>query len=152
MPRLHRPRDGRWVMVWTIALLTLSGTPGAAVPPEDTWKACQDRVIADLEAAGRHDYGAVSADTGATGAGALDAVIERCGYHPAAVDRTLCDDLYRQVYQACREDGFEGLSTAAAAWVLIFDPGGPLVARLRRVCAQSTPLSRAAFGRLVCVK
>jgi len=150
MPRPTRPLDRCRVLAWAIALLTLAGTPGVAAPSGAGWEACQDRVISALEAAGLRDYGDVSAYTGATGAGALDAVIEQCGYHPERIDRALCDHLFQQVYQACREDGFEGMSMAATSWVLIFDPDGPLVERLRRVCAQPAPVSRGAFGRLVC--
>jgi hypothetical protein len=114
------------------------------------WDACRDRVIAELESAGLRDFGDVSAYTGATGTGAIQAVIETCGYRSEQIDRAFCGDLYTQVYLSCREDGFEGMSMAATSWVLIFDPQGPLVRRLRESCEQSAQMSRAAFGRAVC--
>jgi hypothetical protein len=147
-----RAQDHPWVTASAIVLLALHGTPGGAARSGDAWDACQDRAIADLEAAGGRKFGDPSAYTGATGSGALDAVIAQCGYRPEPVDATLCDELYRQVYRACREDGFEGMSMAATSWVLVFDPDGPLVQRLRRVCTQTAPVSRDAFGRLVCGK
>jgi hypothetical protein len=140
----------RMISVLAIIILALHANPGLAAKSGSAWDACRDRVIAELEARGLRDYGDVSAYTGATGTGALHAVIERCGYRSDRIDRPLCDDIYEQVYHACREDGFEGMSVSATSWVLIFDPDGPLVARLRRVCAQPATVSRAEFGRLVC--
>lgn len=126
----------------------------AAVAPAaaavDAWEQCRDRVIGELEAAGLRDYGDVSAYTGATGTGALEAVIARCGYRSERIGRALCDDIYEQVYFACREDGFEGMSVSATSWVQIFDPKGRLVSRLRRVCSQPASVDRGQFGRLVC--
>jgi hypothetical protein len=107
-------------------------------------------VIAKLEAAGLRDFGDVSAYTGATGTGALQAVIDQCGYRSEHLDSRFCDDLYEQVYAACREDGFEGMSMAATSWIRIFDPDGPLVERLRRACTRPETLDRAGFGRLIC--
>jgi len=117
---------------------------------EGAWEACRDRVIADLEAAGLRDFGDIGAYTGATGSGALQTIVEQCGYRSERIDRTWCNDLYRNVYPACREDGFDGMSVSATSWVLVFDPDGPLVSRLRLVCAQPKPVSRALFGHRVC--
>ncbi len=153
MPRSTRLRDRRWGAVGVIVLLVLLvlyGMPGVAAQSGDAWAGCRDRVIGALEAAGLRDFGDAGAYTGATGTAALEAVIAQCGYHPEQVERALCDDLFQQVYQPCREDGFEDLSMAATSWVLIFDPDGPFVERLRRVCTQAAPVSRAVFGRLVC--
>jgi hypothetical protein len=80
----------------------------------------------------------------------LQWVIGQCGYHPERIDSALCDDLYQQVYLACREDGFDNMSMTAHAWVLIFDPGGPLIAGLRRACSAPAPVSREAFGQQLC--
>lgn len=80
----------------------------------------------------------------------LQRVIGQCGYHPERIDPAMCDDLYQQVYLACREDGFDGMSMTAQSWVLIFDPGGPLIAGLRRACSEPAPVSREAFGRQLC--
>jgi hypothetical protein len=133
-------------------LLALYGAPGLAARSGDAWEACRDRVFADLEAAGLRDYDDAGAYTGATGSGALPEVIAQCGYHPERIDRPLCDSLYQQFYGDCREDGFAGMSVAARSWVLIFDPDGPFIARLRRVCAEPAQLGRASFGRLVCAE
>lgn len=150
MPRLPRSRYCAWMHLWLFGVIILSAIPGTTDASPDVWQACQDRVIATLEAAGVRDFGDVSAYTGATGTGALSAVIEQCGYRPERLSRPFCDDIYDQVYLACREDGFEGMSMAATSWVLIFDPDGALVENLRRVCEQSKPVSRATFGRRVC--
>ncbi len=150
MPRSPRPRHRLWICAWLVGVVVLWATPGAWGASADAWQACQDRVIASLEAAGLRDFGDVSAYTGATGTGALNAVIKECGYRPERLSPSFCDDIYAQVYPACREDGFEGMSMAATSWVLIFDPDGPLVEKLRRVCEQSQPVSRATFGRRVC--
>jgi hypothetical protein len=135
-----------------VLTLTLSAcvAEGAQRMTGRAWDACRDRVIGELEAAGVRDFGEVSAYTGATGTGAMQAVIDTCGYRPEQIDRAFCDDLYTQVYLSCREDGFEGMSMAATSWVLIFDPDGPLVGRLRRVCEQPGDLGRTGFGRAVC--
>ena len=77
------------------------------------WDACRDRVIAELEAAGLRDFGDVSAYTGATGTGAIQGVIEACGYRSEQIDHAFCNDLYSQVYLSCREDGFDDMSMAA---------------------------------------
>lgn len=141
----------RWAyLVAPIAALVMDVPCAAADPRGASWDTCRERVIADLEERGRRDFGDVSAYTGATGTGAMQAVIERCGYRPEQIDRGLCDDIYEQVYLACREDGFEGMSVSATSWVLIFDPDGPFVERLRRVCTQPASVGRAMFGRLVC--
>lgn len=150
MPRLPFPRCRAWIRAWLLCVVIISVALGAADASPEAWRACQDRVIATLEAAGLSDFGDVSAYTGATGTGALQAVIEQCGYHPERLSAPFCDDIYEQVYPACREDGFEGMSMAATSWVLIFDPDGALVENLRRVCEQSRPVSRATFGRRVC--
>jgi len=149
MTRLSHPRDHRAVAVGACIVLVLSGAPRIALS-EDAWMTCQDRVIAALEAAGERDFGDVSAYTGATGAGAQDSIIEQCGYHPERVDHALCDSLYEQVYDACRQDGFDDMSRAGRSWVLIFNPKGALVERLRRVCTQSVSVNRPVFGILVC--
>jgi hypothetical protein len=135
-----------------LLMLTLGGdaAEGAQRMSGRAWDACRDRVIGELEAAGVRDFGEVSAYTGATGTGAMQAVIDSCGYRPEQIDRAFCDDLYTQVYLVCREDGFEGMSMAATSWVLIFDPHGPLVRRLRGVCEQTNELGRTGFGRAVC--
>ncbi len=150
MVALARPRERSWMLVRVMILLALSGAPGLAARSGDAWEACRDRVFTDLEAAGLRDYGDAGAYTGATGSGALPEVIAQCGYHPERIARAWCDTLYQQVYWNCREDGLEGLSVAARSWVLIFDPDGPFIARLRRVCAEPAPLGRASFGRLLC--
>ncbi len=149
---LPRPRERSWIPVWMMILLALYGAPGLAARSGDAWEACRDRVFADLEAAGLRDYDDAGAYTGATGSGALPEVIAQCGYHPERIDRPLCDSLYQQFYGDCREDGFAGMSVAARSWVLIFDPDGPFIARLRRVCAEPAQLGRASFGRLVCAE
>lgn len=123
---------------------------GAAGPSGSDWDACRDRVMAARQAAGRRDYGDTAAYTGVTGAGALAAVVRRCGYRDRAMDSAFCDDLYDQVYPACRQGGLQGLSMAGASWVAVLDPAGPVLVRLRRACDDSTPLDRAAFGRRVC--
>lgn len=133
-----------------VLVLGLSPMPVVAASSGDAWEQCRDRVIADLEAKGLDDYGDVGAYIGATGSGALPVVIERCGYRSERVGPDLCDDLYRQVYWACRADGFDGMSMAATSWVAIFDPVAPLLLRLKRVCSDPEPLSRAAFGHRVC--
>jgi hypothetical protein len=138
------------MLVRVMILLALSGAPGLAARSGDAWEACRDRVFADLEAAGLRDYGDAGAYTGATGSGALPEVVGQCGYHPERIDRPLCDTLYQQFYLSCREDGFEAMSVAARSWVLVFDPDGPFIARLRRVCAEPAQLGRASFGRLIC--
>jgi hypothetical protein len=150
MPRVVNSRHGSRIFAWTFVLLALYAAPGAAAMSAEAWDACRERVIAVLEAKGIRDFGDVSAYTGATGTGALHAVVEQCGYRSERIDRQFCDDLYEQVYPGCRSDGFEGMSMSATSWVLIFDPDGPLVNRLRRLCAQPADVSRAAFGRLVC--
>jgi len=148
---LPRPRERSWIPVWMMLLpLALYGAPGLAARSGDPWEACRERVFADLEAVGLREYGDADAYIGATGSGALPEVIAQCGYHPARVNRPLCDTLYQQVYEDCREDGFDGMSVAARSWVLIFDPDGPFITRLRRVCAAPAQLGRASFGRLVC--
>lgn len=152
MSRLFHPRDRSRLAAWVIVFLTLADTPGVDALSGDAWEACRDRVVAALEAAGQRDFGDPSAYTGATGSGALDRVIAQCGYRAERIDPALCNDIYEQVYLPCREDGFEGMSMAATSWILIFDPAGRFIERLRRICAQSAPLSRAAFGRLVCGK
>jgi hypothetical protein len=133
-----------------LAVLALCAPAGVSAMSASAWDACRDRVIARLEAAGLRDFGDVSAYTGATGTGALNAVVEQCGYRPERIDRRFCDDIYEQVYAACRLDGFDGMSMSATSWVLIFDPSGPFVERLKRVCAQPASVDRAAFGRLIC--
>ncbi|NCA71451.1 MAG: hypothetical protein EOM91_15430 [Sphingobacteriia bacterium] len=139
-----------------VALLALALLSGAASAPAGAsgmaWDACRDQTIAALEAAGRRDHGDVSAYTGASGAGALIAIIERCGYRPERLSRDDCDLLYEQVYLSCRLDGFEGMSIAATSWVLIYDPKGPLVRRLKQSCAQTANLDRASFGLQVCLE
>lgn len=80
----------------------------------------------------------------------LQRVIGQCGYHPERIGSALCDDLYQQVYLACREDGFDGLSMTAHAWVLIFDPGGRVVATLRRICSEPIMVSQEAFEWQLC--
>jgi hypothetical protein len=140
----------RWISLLVLVLLILPAGMGMSAMSGAAWNACRDRVIAELEEAGWRDYGDVSAYTGATGTGALEVVIKRCGYHSERIDRQLCDDIFEQVYLSCRLDGFEGMSVAATSWVLIFDPKGPLIKRLRQVCEQPVVLGRAAFGRRVC--
>lgn len=128
LPRLrHRP----WIPAWACVGLALQSAPGVAVRAEGAWEACRDRAIADLEAAGLRDFGDVGAYTGATGSGALQTIIERCGYRSERIDRTWCDDLYRNVYPACPEDGFDGMSVSATSWVLVF--------RSRRPARRATP-------------
>ncbi|MBK1646015.1 hypothetical protein CKO25_15430 [Thiocapsa imhoffii] len=139
-----------WVVGLLVGNLILSGPAAPAAGSAQGWDACRDRVIATLEAEGLRDFGDVSAYTGATGTGALQAVIERCGYRPERISRSFCDDLYGQVYTVCQLDGFDGMSMAATSWVLIFDPNGPLVERLRRVCSVPREMSRSEFGRVVC--
>ena len=138
----------RWCPVVALALL-LIGCAGME-PLADAWVSCRDRVFAGLEEAGQREFGDASAYFGATGAGALAEAIERCGYHAEQIDRSLCDDLFAQVYAACRESGFAGMSMAASSWVAIFDPQGPLVKRLQQVCVQLAAVSREEFGRRVC--
>ncbi|EGV16777.1 hypothetical protein [Thiocapsa marina] len=150
MFRVFRSRFHGVLAAGFFLLLETGAAPGAAAMSGPAWDACRDRVIANLEAAGLRDFGDVSAYTGATGTGALQAVIERCGYRSEHLDPAFCDDLYEQVYAACREDGFEGMSMAATSWVLIFDPQGPLVERLRRVCIEPATIDRSRFGRLIC--
>ncbi|MCG6898228.1 MAG: hypothetical protein LJE61_10380 [Thiocapsa sp.] len=133
-----------------VVLGALHADPSAAGLTGLSWDACRDRVIAALEAAGQRDFGDVSAYTGASGAGALVAVIERCGYRPERLSRADCDDLYEQVYNACRLEGFDGMSVSATSWVLIYDPEGALVERLRHICARPDRASRTEFGVLVC--
>lgn len=154
MSRQHRPWARRQVVAWALAVLAVGGAAGAPAglggARGDAWMTCQGRVIAALESAGQRDRGAVSAYTGVAGAGAQDAIVARCGYHPETIGPALCESLFQQVYPACREDGFEGMSAAATSWVRIFDPVGVRLARLRRACTQAEPLGRAAFGALVC--
>jgi hypothetical protein len=125
-------------------------TQSRAALASDQWDHCRDRVIARLEIAGERDLGDVNAYTGASGAGVLDVVIEHCGYRPEQLSPADCDILYEQVYESCREDGFEEMSVSATSWVMIYDPDGPLIERLRLICAEPIPVSRESFGRLVC--
>ncbi|UHD16020.1 hypothetical protein [Thiocapsa bogorovii] len=150
MFHVSRPRLYRLLAAGVFLLLVRYDALGASAMSAPAWDDCRDRVIANLEAAGLRDFGDVSAYTGATGTGALQAVIDRCGYRSEDLDPAFCDDLYEQVYAACREDGFEGMSMAATSWVLIFDPKGPLVERLRRICIQRATIDRTRFGRLIC--
>lgn len=150
MPRAVNSRHKNAVLACAFFFFSVYATSGVAAMSAREWDACRDRVIATLEAKGLRDFGDVSAYTGATGTGALHAVIEQCGYRSERIDRAFCDDLYEQVYPACRQDGFDGMSMSATSWVLIFDPEGQLVSRLRRVCTQPQTVGRAAFGRLVC--
>ncbi len=150
MVHVSRPRLQGLLVAGVVLLLVPYAALGASALPGSAWDACRDRVIASLEAAGLRDFGDVSAYTGATGTGALQAVIDQCGYRSERIGPAFCDDLYEQVYAACREDGFDGMSMAATSWVLIFDPDGPLVERLRRVCTQPTTIDRRGFGRLIC--
>jgi hypothetical protein len=150
MFHVSRPRFHGLLAVGVLLLLVPYAALGGSAISGPAWDACRDRVIAQLEAAGLRDFGDVSAYTGATGTGALEAVIDQCGYRSEHLDPAFCDDLYEQVYAACREDGFEGMSMAATSWVRIFDPDGPLVERLRRVCTQHATIDRARFGRLIC--
>ena len=139
----------RWRPVVALALLFLVGCAGMA-PLADAWMSCRDRVFAGLEKAGRREFGDASAYFGATGAGPLADAIERCGYHPEQLDRQLCNDLFTEVYEACRESGWEGMPMAAASWVSIFDPQGPLIERLQQVCVQPVTVNREQFGRRLC--
>jgi hypothetical protein len=150
MPRAVNSRHKGAILAWALVLFVVYAIPGVAAMSAREWDACRDRVVATLEAKGLRDFGDVSAYTGATGTGALHAVIEQCGYRSERIDRAFCDDLYEQVYPACRADGFEGMSMSATSWVLIFNPEGHLVNRLREVCAQPQTVGRAVFGRLVC--
>ena len=150
MFRVSRPRCRCLLAAGAFLLLASYASRGVSAMSGASWDACRDRVIATLEAAGLRDFGDVSAYIGATGTGALQAVIEQCGYRSERIGRAFCDDLYEQVYAACRADGFEGMSMSATSWVLIFDPKGPLVERLRRVCARPDAVDRATFGRLIC--
>ena len=131
-------------------LLAAQGLAGAAGSSGPAWEACRDRVMTARQAAGRRDYGDPAAYTGATGAGALAPVVGRCGYRDRSMDSAFCDDLYEQVYPACRQGGLQGLSMAGASWVAVLDPRGPVLARLRRACDDATRIDRAAFGRRVC--
>lgn len=150
MVHVSRPRLQGLLAAGLFLIFLHYAAPGFSAKSGPAWDACRDRVIANLEAAGLRDFGDVSAYTGATGTGALQAVIDQCGYRSERIGPAFCDDLYEQVYAACRVDGFEGMSMAATSWVLIFDPDGPLVERLRRVCTQSATIDRARFGRLIC--
>ena len=146
-------RRGPWppnAPVLGVLLAAQAMEVGAAGPPGRDWEACRDRVMAARQAAGRRDYGDTAAYTGVTGAGALAAVVQRCGYRDKTMDSAFCDDLYDQVYPACRQGGLQGLSMAGASWVAVLDPAGAVLVRLRLACDDSTPLDRAAFGRRVC--
>jgi hypothetical protein len=150
MSHVSRPRLHPLLAAGVFLLLMPHASPGLTAMSETAWDACRERVIATLEAAGLRDFGDVSAYTGATGTGALQAVIDQCGYRSERIDRAFCDDLYEQVYDACREDGFDGMGMFATSWVLIFDPKGPFVERLKNVCTEPARMGRAAFGRRVC--
>jgi hypothetical protein len=130
--------------------MAFHGTQSRAALTSDQWDHCRDRVIASLAAAGERDLGDVSAYTGASGAGVLDVVIAECGYRPEQLSPADCDIFYEQVYESCREDGFEAMSVSATSWVMIYDPNRPLIARLRLICAEPIPVSRQSFGRLIC--
>jgi hypothetical protein len=130
-------------------LFVFSSLPALAA---QGWEGCSEKVIEKLTAQGLREHGDSSAYIGASGAGAVEDIVNTCGYKPMTKDD--CDDIYINSYLSCRNNHIEGsdfgLSGVEMSWVRGYDPKILNPDRLDQLCKMKDRLSRQEFGEMMC--